>query len=116
MKRLIISTVLLLAAVAAITVVYFKNLRPQAQHTGQVMHTIPPNAAFIIEFNNDTGFYDIFKDNQLFTNLVGKPAIGDLSLIRKEVFSNPSLSHFFSGQNVFVSLHPLANNEVDLLI
>jgi len=116
MRRLIISTVILLAAVVAVTIVYFNNLRPQGQHTSQVMHTIPPTAAFIIEFTNDAGFYDIFKDNQLFTNLIGQPASSDLSLVRKEIFTNPSLAHFFSNQNVFISLHPLKDNNVDLLI
>ena len=116
MKRLIISTVILLAAVVAITIVYFNNLRPQGQHTGLVMHTIPPDAAFIIEFANDTGFYEIFKNNELFTNLIGQPSSGELSAIRKEIFSNPALSHFFSGQNVFISLHPQTNNRTGLLV
>src|ERR1700749_742749 len=102
MKRLIIFTVILLAAVVAVTIVYFNNLRPQGQHTSQVMHTIPPTAAFIVEFTNDTGFYDIFKDNQLFTNLIGQPTSSDLSLVRKEIFTNPLLAHFFSNQNVFI--------------
>jgi hypothetical protein len=116
MKRLVISTMILLAAVVAVTIMYFSNLRPLGQHTGRVMHTIPPNAAFIIEFNNDTGFYAIFKDNQLFTNLIGQSSSNELSTIRKEIFSNPSLAHFFSGQNVFISLHPEANNQVNFLI
>jgi hypothetical protein len=44
MKRLIVITLILLAAAIAITVVYFKNLSPPGVRTGQVMHTIPEHA------------------------------------------------------------------------
>lgn len=40
MKRLIVITLILLAAAIAITVVYFKNLSPPGVRTGQVMLAI----------------------------------------------------------------------------
>ncbi len=107
MKRLIITTIILLIAAVAVTAVYFKNLNPQGQYTSRVMHTIPGNAALIFEFTNDAGFYDIFNDNRLFTSIAGKQTIADLDTLRKQLLLNPQLERFFSGQNIFISLHPL---------
>jgi hypothetical protein len=116
MKRLIITTAILIIAAVAITVVYFKNLNPQGQRTSRVIHNIPDNAAIIFEFNNETGFYDIFKDNQLFTSVIGKQAIADLDTLQKQLLLNPLLEQYFSGQNIFISVHPLKNNNVDFLL
>ncbi len=116
MKRLIIITILLLIATVSVTVVYFKNLRPQGQLTSEIMHTIPENAAVIFEFNNDKGFYEIFNGNQLFTAFAGKQTIADLDTFRKQLLLNPALERFFDGQNIFISLHPFKNNVIDLLL
>jgi len=116
MKRLIIFTVILLAAMVGITVVYFKNLSPQGQRAGEVMHTIPANAALIFEFNNDDGFYDIFKGNTLFTSIIGPERISDLDVLRKQLLQNAAFSQYFTGQNIFISIHPLQNNHIDLLL
>jgi len=116
MKRLIITTIILLIAAVGVTVVYFKNLNPQSQRTSQIMRTIPGNAALIFEFNNDDGFYDIFKDNELFTAVMGKPCVDELDTLRKQLLLNPALEHFFTGQNIFISLHPLKSNDIGLLL
>lgn len=116
MKRLIITTLILLIAAASVTVVYFKNLNPQGQRTSQIMNIIPDNAAVIFEFNNDKGFYDIFNNNGLFTAIAGRQTIDDLNTIRRQLLSNRPLEPFFTGQNFFISLHPLKDNNIDLLL
>jgi len=116
MKRLIITTIILLIAAVGVTVVYFKNLNPQAQRTSRIMHSIPSSASVVFEFNNDGGFYDIFNDNKLFTSLIGEQPIDDLDTLRKELLLNPLLEQFFTGQNIFISLHPLKNNSIGLLL
>ncbi len=116
MKRLIITTIILLIAAVGITVIYFKNLNPQAQQTNRIIHNIPGNAAIIFEFNNDDGFYDIFKDNQLFASIIGKRSMDDLDTLRQQFLLNPALVRFFTGQNIFISLHPFKNNSIDWLL
>jgi len=106
----------LLIAAVGVTVVYFKNLNPQAQRTSRIMHSIPGNAAIIFEFNNDSGFYDIFKDNQLFASIIGKQSIDELDTLQQQLLLNPALEPFFTGQNIFISLHPLKNNNIDWLL
>jgi len=116
MKKQIVITLILLIATAFITVVYFKNLNPPGTKTSRVMGTIPGNAALIFEFNNDQGFYDIFTNNKLLAAVISKQKIGELDTLRTALLLNPSLDRFFTGQNIFISLHPSQKNTTDLLL
>eukprot|EP01037_Dinobryon_pediforme_P000741 gene741-744_t len=49
--------------------------------TSQVLELIPENASFIFEFNNDKGFYDIFKDNKLFAPVIGQNQLDELNAV-----------------------------------
>ncbi|ASU34200.1 hypothetical protein [Mucilaginibacter xinganensis] len=116
MKKQIIITLILLIATAYITVVYFKNLTPPGTRTSQVMHAIPDNAALIFEFNNDKGFYDIFKDNKLFEAVIGKQKLGWLDTLRQKLLQHPLLDKYFAGQNIFISLHPSKTDGIEFLL
>jgi hypothetical protein len=116
MKRPIIITIILLVVTLLVTVIYFKNLHRNGPRTREVLQNIPDNAALILEFNNDNSFYDIFNESQLFTNIAGKNTIADLDTLRNELLLNEQLEPFFTGQNIFISLHPLKNNTVELLL
>jgi hypothetical protein len=116
MKKQIIITLILLAATVYVTVVYFKNLNPPGTRTSQVMYSIPDNAALIFEFNNDKGFYDIFKDNKLFAAVIGKQKLSLLDTLRQQLLQNSILVKYFTGQNIFISLHPSKTDGIDLLL
>jgi len=116
MKKQVIATIILLIATVYITVVYFKNLNTPGSHTSQLMATIPDNAALIFEFNNEQGFYDIFNQNKLLESVVGQEKINDIDTMRVELLNSHILQQFFDGQNVFISLHPLKNQDADLLL
>ncbi|MES2425410.1 MAG: hypothetical protein V4560_00510 [Bacteroidota bacterium] len=116
MRRLIIITIILLIAATAITVVYFKNLSPPGLHNSATMQAIPDNAALVFEFNNEDSFYDIFKGNKLFTAVIGKQQIDELDTLRKQLPENSTLQKFFTGQNTFISVHPLPDHTLELLV
>jgi hypothetical protein len=116
MRKFIITTALLLAAMVAITVVYFKNISTPTAHTTRVMESIPNSAALIFEFSNDDGFYDIFSNNNLLTSLIGTGKIQELSTLRTRLLTNPLLNNFFTGQHIFISLHGQERDSVDFLI
>jgi hypothetical protein len=103
-------------AVIAITVVYFKNLNTPSLHTSQTMGTIPDNAALVFEFNNDDGFYDIFKGNTLFAAVIGKQQLTELDTLRSQLLESPALQKSFNAQNTFVSIHPLKDHTLALLV
>ncbi len=116
MRRLIITTIILLVAAAAITVVYFKNLNTPGLYNSETMRTIPDNAALVLEFNNEDSFYDIFNGNKLFADVIGQKQLTDLDTLRNQLLANPSLQKHFTGQNTFISLHPLKDHTIELLI
>lgn len=116
MKRLIIATILLMTATVFITVVYFKNLNNPTQHTSQVLRIIPNNASLIFEFNNEKGFYDIFTDNKLFTNLIGEDKMAELAALKKLLLQNRLIEPYVNGQNLYISLHPQQGNTIDFLL
>jgi len=116
MKKQITITLILLIATAFITVVYFKNLNPPGTRTNRIMNVIPDDAVLIFEFNNDQGFYDIFTNNKLLIALTGKQEVGELDTLRRALLLNPTLQRFFTGQNMYVSVHPSKINTTDLLL
>jgi hypothetical protein len=116
MKKQIIITIILLIATAAITVVYFKNLNPPGSNTSRVMAAIPDDASVIFQFTNEKSFYDIFNGNTLLESVTGKDQIADIDTVRDVLLGNPLIAKYFSGQSLFISLHPLKGNSVDLLL
>jgi len=116
MKRQIIITILLLLAAVLVTFVYFRHLSNTSQHTSLVMRTIPNDASLIFEFNNDKEFYDIFSGDKLFSNFLGDDKLDKLAAIRKNLLQNPLMAKYFSGQNLFISLHPQKGNSIDFLL
>jgi hypothetical protein len=116
MRKLIITTLILLVAAATITVVYFKNLNTPAARTARVMQSIPNTAALIFEFSNDNGFYEIFSNNQLLESLTGKQKMDELTTLRKKLLLDPLLKNFFEGQHIYISLHGQQRDSIDFLI
>ena len=116
MKKQVIITLILLVATAFIAVVYFKNLNTPGMRTSQVMRAIPGNASLIFEFNNDKGFYDIFKGNKLPASVIGEQQIDELDVLRRTLLLSPLLESYFTGQNIFVSVHPSKTNTISLLL
>jgi len=116
MRKQIIVTCIVLIATAWVTVIYFKNLNPPGTHTSRVMATIPDNAAVIFEFNNDPSFYDIFGNNTLLESVTGPAKIAEIDSVRDLLLQNPLLEKYFTGQNLFISLHPLKDKDADLLL
>jgi len=116
MRKQVIITILLLIASAFITVFYFKNLNTPGMRRDRIMRLIPDNAALIFEFNNEKGFYDIFENNKLFKAVAGRQKLDELTVLRDKLLLNPLLEKYFTGQNIFISVHPSKTDTVDLLL
>jgi hypothetical protein len=116
MKRLILITLILFVATGYITVKYFKNLNTSGVHAGNVMRTIPGTAALVFELTNEKSFYDIYADNDQLNSLLGEKRIAEFDTVRKLLFDNPLLFSAFNERNVFVSIHPAATDEAQILL
>lgn len=116
MKRYILFTLILVAATVFITVKYFRSLSSSGTHAGDVIRNIPGNASAVFEFTNDKGFYEIFANNTLLGNLIGENQMGELDTVRKQLFSNAAIHQMFDDSHIFISLHPAAGHDNNLLI
>ncbi|MBW4889924.1 hypothetical protein KXQ82_09360 [Mucilaginibacter sp. HMF5004] len=117
MIRNLIITLILILAVAGITVKYFKNLNPPGKRSGKVMTDIPADAALIFEYKNDGSFYDIFKGNTLLSTLIGDVRTNELTDLKTHLLDNPQLKPLFDGSSIFISLHPQSGSDnLDFLI
>jgi hypothetical protein len=115
MKRLIIITIILIAATVMVTVKYFKNLNPLGQQASKVINTIPTSAALVFEFNNSASFYDIYKKNQLFETVTGPAKMQELHTLRNAILNNASLKPYLDGQFLYLSIHPQKGDSVEYL-
>jgi hypothetical protein len=116
MKRLIVTTIILLMLTALITVMYFKNLNTPGQQTSEVMRQIPDDASLILEIHNDQSLYDVFTGYPLFTAITGRLEMDDFDTLRKQLLMNPALQSYLDDQHIYISLHPLASGTPDWLI
>ena len=116
MRKHIIITLILLALTAYVTVIYFKNLNSPESHPASVISEIPDSAPLIFEFNNDNGFYDIFRGDTLLSAVTGKAAVSELDTLRRQVLQNAMLIKYFAGQNIFISIHPITGKKIELLL
>jgi len=116
MKRLIIITLILLAATVMITLTYFKHLNPPGRRVNQVINTIPASAAFVFQFNNDSSFYDIYSQSQLFASVTGQQKMRELNALRHALLNYPLLKEHFTTEDIFISIHPQATDSLDYLL
>ena len=116
MKRLIIITLILLAATVMITLTYFKHLNPPGRRVNQVINTIPSSAAFVFQFNNDSSFYDIYSKSALFSSITGQHKMRELDALRHALLGYPLLKEHFTAEDIFVSIHPQTSDSLDYLI
>ncbi|RYD88810.1 MAG: hypothetical protein EOP54_26665, partial [Sphingobacteriales bacterium] len=116
MKRLIAITLILIAAVAWVTVKYFNSLGTSGMHAGNVIRTIPDNAALVFEFTNETSLYDIYKGNNILGNLVGEEKLTALDTVKNRLINNPAFNKAFDNRNIFISVHPVKDGDIQLLI
>ncbi len=106
MKRLLVTTVLLLTALVLVTTAYFKNLNVPGHNASRILQTIPADAALIFEFSNDNSFFDVYDSSALFSSLISTQQLHELALLRQQLLQNAALKPFFNGQNMYLSVHP----------
>ncbi len=80
------------------------------------MEAIPGSASLIFEFNNEKSFYDIFNGNALFASIAGKQRLADMDVLRHELVENTVLQKYFTGQNIYISVHPSKTDTLSLLL
>jgi hypothetical protein len=111
MKKTIILIVFLLIAIIAVSGLYFSRLNQGHNATKQYLADIPSNASLLLSFNNDSLFYDLFKDYKGFEFILGKEEINELKTLKATFLENNNFIAATNQQPIYLSFH----NEKDSL-
>ncbi len=115
MKLIVGITTVLLLAVFYVAYLYFTNLTGDSRSNDKTLAAIPSDASLILNFSNDPGFYEIFKDYELFNAITGETKKKELSWLKSLLLNNRELSNATNGQKVFLSFHPLVTDSLQFL-
>ncbi|QNL50358.1 hypothetical protein H8S90_01650 [Olivibacter sp. SDN3] len=106
MRKIIILTSILFVAVIAAAVLYFKSLHDNSRSQNRTIMHIPADAAFLVSFQNDQSFYNIFDDFEIFEAVIGKEAQHELTFLHKQVLKPSDLAQLIAKQTLYFSFHP----------
>lgn len=115
MKKIIISIVILLAAIFTMAYLYFSKLNAGQNTTDVGLHAATANSGFIFSFQNDKGITDILKEQRLFEEILGTEKYRQLSSLKKHLLNLPNISLAISQQNLYISFVPGSEQEIDFL-
>src|SRR5690606_28900947 len=111
MKKTIILIVFLLIAIIVVSGLYFSRLNQKQKATTQYLADIPANASLLLSFNNDSIFYDLFKDYKGFEFILGKEEFNELKTLKTTFLENNNFIAATNQQPIYLSFH----NEKDSL-
>ncbi len=115
MRKTIALSIVLLIAIIAMAIKYFSALAVHNNNVSKALKNIPEDAAFILNFNNDQSFYDIFQDFELFDAVVGEQRANEIKQLQQALLRHPAFEEAISNENIFISLHPNRADSVDFL-
>lgn len=115
MRKLIIITSILFVAVVAAAVLYFTSLQRNGRAQNSALTYIPADAAFLVSFQNDKSFYNIFNDFKIFEAILGKETEHELAYLHKQLLKSPDFSEPTAKQTLYFSFHP-AKNHINWLL
>ncbi|OAQ40583.1 hypothetical protein A5893_06465 [Pedobacter psychrophilus] len=116
MKKIIIIVSLLFLGIIGVTWLYFKNLSSSEYSNEKIFSLVPNDASIVFEYKNETTFYDIFKDFNLFSDILGKETISHLNAVKQIFVDNQNLSPAFIGSDVYFALDQTEKNNAQLLL
>lgn len=116
MKKIIVIISILFLGIIGVTWLYFKNLSSSEFSNKKIIGLVPNDASIIFEYKNETTFYDIFKDFNLFNDILGKEIVTHLNAVKQIFVDNKKLTPAFAGSNVYFALNQTEKNSAQLLI
>jgi len=116
MRKIIVIISLLFAGIIAVTWLYFKNLNEVTDSSEKIFMMIPQDASLIFEYKNEDSFYNLFKDFDLFKELLGTEHDDHLKALKQVFVEDFSPNTSSKESSVFFSIHAAKKNETSLLM
>ncbi|WP_442794728.1 hypothetical protein [Pelobium manganitolerans] len=102
--------------IIAVTWLYFKKLNASTLSSEQIFKVLPADASIVFEYKNEAYFYDIFKDFTLFSDVLGKENLSNLSALKQVFVDDQNTEGIFNQSDIFFSVHPTKASEAALLV
>ncbi|SMD03569.1 hypothetical protein [Pedobacter africanus] len=113
MKKILISIVILFAAIVTMAYLYFSRLNTDQNTTDMGLHAAAASSGFIFSFQNDKGVTDILKEQQLFEEILGTDKYKLLRALKKYLLNLPGISQALDQQKVYISFRAGDKQEID---
>jgi hypothetical protein len=116
MRKIIVIISLLFAGIIAVTWLYFKNINSVTQSSEKIFLMIPDDASLIFEYKNEDSYYEMFKDFDLYKELLGNQHYDHLKALEQIFVKDLSSFAAIKESSIFLSIHAAKNNKTSLLM
>ncbi|RZL57514.1 MAG: hypothetical protein EOO93_17915, partial [Pedobacter sp.] len=116
MKKIIILTIALFFGIAGMAYLYFSKLGNENNAKDLALQSATNNAAIVFSFQNDKGFYEIIKAQNLIQQVLGEDKIQLLIQLKDLIINDNALNKFIQDQYIYISVLPDTNKTLNFLI
>lgn len=103
MKKIAIVIGLLLIAIVTMAYLYFSKLNADHNTTDIGLHAATSSSGFVFSFQNEKGITDILKEQPIFSEILGKEKYQQLSAIKKNLLTLPTVNHEIENQYIYIA-------------
>jgi hypothetical protein len=98
------------------TYLYFSSLNTSRVNSDLSLKLAAHHAGLIFSIQNDKSVIDILKGQELFNNLIGREKVDLLDALKAKLLSKTAFNRMIDNQNIYISLLPGENKQIDLLL
>lgn len=116
MKKIYFTLFILMSAIAGMAYLYFSNLTRETSYQETSLYAATANSGLIFCIQNEKSVFEVLKGQHFFRKLLGEEKFGQLSLLKNELMSGPTVSNLIGNHNIFISFAAGKNKEIDYLV
>jgi len=116
MKKIIVLVIALLVGITAMAYLYFSKLGLEKNAKDLALQSATNNAAIVFSFQNDKGFYEIIKAQNLIQQVLGNEKIEILKLLKQTIVNDNALNKYIHNQQIYISILPDSNKNLNFLV
>ncbi|RZK82176.1 MAG: hypothetical protein EOO92_02685 [Pedobacter sp.] len=115
MKKIIAIIVVLFVAIITVAYLYFTGLNSEQKSSQHSLYAATANSSFVFSFENDQSIIDILKGQEILQQIIGADKFSQLEQLKNQFLNLPGINNYFDHQNVYISLNPGSNKDINFL-
>lgn len=116
MRKILVLLIALITGVAFLTFLYFSKLNNENNIKDLALQSATNNAAILVAFQNDKGFYQIIEGQDLIQQVLGNEKMALLRSLKDNIINDNILNNYFSDQQIYLSILPDEDKKLNFLI